>query len=111
MDTTNRPAHDWLTVAEAADAARVCRHTVYEWLREGLPHVRRNARFVRIARADLDAWLNEDRVVRHRAGAGPPAVVRMPQPKPGAGDALLTVSGSRPRAEGVGTARNAEARR
>ena len=44
-----------LTVQEVAEITRHHKGTVYQWIREGLPYLRKNG--IRIAVEDLDGWL------------------------------------------------------
>lgn len=48
---------DLLTVAEAADIARVHTATIRRWIAAGLPALRPGGRIVRIRRTDLDKWV------------------------------------------------------
>lgn len=50
-----------MTIEEAARYLKVCRKTLYRWLRDGRPQGYRVGRQWRLKKAHLDRWLEENR--------------------------------------------------
>ena len=63
MNSSHRSFSTFFTVADIAERLDVCERTVRRWIDEGLLRVHRFGRTVRIAEADLAAFL-----AMHRAG-------------------------------------------
>ena len=60
MDMTQEADIAWMSLHEAAAYLRLSPNTLRTWIRErGLPSVKLSGTVVRIRRADLDVWVEE----------------------------------------------------
>ena len=50
----------WLTIAEAAIYARVCKRTIHNWRKNGLPYIKKIRKTIRILPSDIDDFLLRD---------------------------------------------------
>lgn len=63
------PPPEWMTINAIGAELDVARPTVEMWMSTGLPHYRLGPKLIRIKRSDLEAFLEERRIVRNRCSS------------------------------------------